>query len=331
MIYIDFQGGAHGNYLEFVCNRFIAKIPGSSTPFNNLGASHNKLYGITPTFVAKHYFENPAELSQLAGNRVISIQVSPSDLLQLTSISLLRAGDHNLDNDTLEVDTYNKLGSLNYLWVRDNIVNSFFKNQIRDSYNAVKDVSWPTVDTVDDFQNLPTYIQDECKQVHQLNLLEFSVSNPDCPRSVLREFFKFSFKNTDLSGFITQQQKQVYDSTCDVYKFPYSAFYDTEEFVIQIQKIADWVDVDSLPLDEITKLHVQFLDRQPYKDSKIQCDAILNRLYNQEQFELPKITMLQESYINAQLELHYNKEIPVDTWFTHSSQIYSLGNNERRY
>jgi hypothetical protein len=26
MIYIDFQEGAQGNYLEFVCNKFLANI-----------------------------------------------------------------------------------------------------------------------------------------------------------------------------------------------------------------------------------------------------------------------------------------------------------------
>ena len=26
MIHIDFQGGAHGNYLEFVCNKFLASV-----------------------------------------------------------------------------------------------------------------------------------------------------------------------------------------------------------------------------------------------------------------------------------------------------------------
>jgi hypothetical protein len=26
MIHIDFQGGTHGNYLEFVCNLFISTV-----------------------------------------------------------------------------------------------------------------------------------------------------------------------------------------------------------------------------------------------------------------------------------------------------------------
>ena len=44
-IYIDFIGGSHGNFLEFVCNVFIAKIKTANfLPFNSAGASHNKQY-----------------------------------------------------------------------------------------------------------------------------------------------------------------------------------------------------------------------------------------------------------------------------------------------
>jgi len=42
MIYIDFQGGAHGNFLEYVCNKFLANVPTDGNPFNSLGASHDK-------------------------------------------------------------------------------------------------------------------------------------------------------------------------------------------------------------------------------------------------------------------------------------------------
>jgi hypothetical protein len=44
MIYIDFVGGAHGNYLEFICNKFLAGVDCNELPFNALGASHDKGY-----------------------------------------------------------------------------------------------------------------------------------------------------------------------------------------------------------------------------------------------------------------------------------------------
>ena len=57
MIYIDFQGGAHGNYLEYVCNRFLANIETNASPFDSLGASHIKKYATPKQFSAWHYFE----------------------------------------------------------------------------------------------------------------------------------------------------------------------------------------------------------------------------------------------------------------------------------
>ena len=55
MILIDFCGGAHGNYLEFVCNKFIARIPASEHPFSSTGAAHNKDYPDSQDFMARHW------------------------------------------------------------------------------------------------------------------------------------------------------------------------------------------------------------------------------------------------------------------------------------
>ena len=55
MIHIDFQGGAHGNFLEFVCNRHLGAVAVSGTPFNAAGASHHKVYISEPMFRSDHY------------------------------------------------------------------------------------------------------------------------------------------------------------------------------------------------------------------------------------------------------------------------------------
>ena len=89
MIHIDFQGGAHGNYLEFVCNK-IAGVT-VNTPFNSLGASHSKQYTGIKIFHADHYsfLHKP-----FVFNKIISIQIDTDDLLLLQQISLLREGDY---------------------------------------------------------------------------------------------------------------------------------------------------------------------------------------------------------------------------------------------
>ena len=295
MICIDYQAGAHGNFLEFVCN-VAANVKVQGTPFNHHGASHSKRYYSSPVFTANHYsfLKIPLTASQ-----VIAIKISPDDLLPLSQVSLLRAGDYGYDNNELEVNTYNKLNNINYRWVLDNILNSFFTNQIKDSYNAVKDSTWPDITTFQDFQNLPKVIRKECLDVHRLELFELTESYPDCPRHILREFFQIGFERPDLHGFITQQDQMRYDNNVDVYFFPFSEFY-TDSFFNQIEMIAHWAKFKYTKQTQVAELHREFLSRQPYQNSKIKCDQIVQQLINNEPITLG-INLMEEAYINATL------------------------------
>jgi hypothetical protein len=327
MIYIDFQGGAHGNYLEFVCNKFLANVKTDGDPFNNLGASHSKNYLSEKMFSAWHYFEYCGKKTIIENSKILSIQIVSDDLLPLSMISLLRAGDYNIDNNQLEINTYNKWNNVNYKWVLENLLNGFFQAQIQKSYNAVKDDSWPPVSNFDDFKNLPQWIQDECTNVHNLQLFELTAESPDCPRYILREFFKLSFKYPEQSGFMTQQQKMTYNDSNDVWIFPFACFYDINLFRQELAKIAHWSGYSFLHNDAFYELHNKFLQNQPYKNSKKFCDQLLRKIHNSELFEIPKLDLLQESYLTAHIELQYNVELPnTNAWFVHSQEIFEIIN-----
>ena len=319
MVYIDFVAGAHGNYLEFVCNKFIASVKCNDSPFNELGASHNQLYYTEREFSAKHYYQLDEDISL---GKVISISIVTDDLLPLSAVSFLRAGNHGIDNNELHVDTYHKLNNSDYQWVLDNLLSSYFDGQIKQSYDAVRDQSWPDVNTLEDFENLPDWIKQECSDQHNLTLLTLTEQQPDCPRYILREFFKISFKFPQSHGLMLEQQSMRYSSKQDVFYFPYNSFYDTDQFVTNIDKLSRWLGYGPVDQMGIRQLHSQFLDRQPYKDLKIESDTLLERLYNKEQFILPDLTLLSEAYISANLEIHYNKEITGRKWFKSSDDIY---------
>ena len=326
MIYVDFQGGAHGNYLQFVCNKFLAKIKTEGLPFNSLGASHSKKYLELGVFEMGHYsFEPPGNSYKTPitnNSNVISIQLTYDDLLPLQSISLLRAADFNINPDQLEINTHGKWNNIHYQWVLDNLIDGFFKDQLTNSYNAVKDESWPDISTIAEFKKLPDCIQEECVNIHNLTLYELNSNNPDCPRNVLREFFKIGFICPEKAGFITQQKKMIYDPSNDVSIFPYSCFYNTDQFITELKKLAFWLGYNFEPTVEFNDLHNEFLSRQPYKHSKIDCDAILERIKNKEQFNFPKLNLLQESYLTAHLELCYNIELSNNLqWFTNSQEV----------
>jgi hypothetical protein len=321
MVYIDFQGGAHGNYLEYVCNAIVANIPtGTQLPFNNTGASHSKEYLENKQFQAGHFFQNPGSIQH---SKIISIKINDNDLLPLSLISLLRAGDYGFDNDCLEINTYNKLNNNSYRGLLDNIIRRYAQNQIADSYNAVRDPLWPEVSTLDEFKKLPDYIRKECLEYHNLYLLELSVDHPDCPRYILREFFKIGFKHPAQSGFLTEQQQNLYCLTNDLFIFPFDNFYNFNKFSEIVQWIASWANFEQPDLLKLEKLHDEFLARQPYRFAKTECDAIIQRIINTEKFTLPPLDLLKESYINAKLEQHYQIEMPFyqPVWFRDTEEI----------
>ena len=304
MIYIDFQAGAHGNYLEFVCNKIAGVAKPGTLPFNSLGAAHKKSYQAAQVFFSGHYSYD-LEKGPKQFNKIISIQIGKDDLLPLTQVSLLRAGEIGYDNDQLEVDTFNKLNIIPYQWVLDQLIDGFFTDQISTSYDAVKDPSWPDVHNLDDFNQLPDHIRTECIQQHGLVLLELSETSPDCPRPVLREFFKIGFQHPDQHGFITQQHKAIYSAEDDVYTFPFRCFYDKTAFLDEIKKVAIWAGISYTCENEISQLHDEFFTRQPYRDSKQKCDRIVADIKSDKNIEPMKITMLEEAYINAALGWDY--------------------------
>ena len=300
MICIDFQGGAHGNFLEFVCNKIMGLTMG--TPFNSLGASHDKNYIGTKIFEANHYSFIPKPINS---DKVISIQIGIDDLLPLQQVSLLRAGDFGYDNDRLEIDTYNKLSIPQYRWVLDHIVQNFFINQVQDSYNAVKDPSWPNVTTMTEFENLPEVIKKECIEQHKLVLLELSSSHPDCPRSVLREFFQVGFQHPAQHGFIVRQGQIKYSESKQVHVFPFQYFYNKHYFLQEVEKIAKWAEIQYTCQQEIEQLHDEFLQRQPFKDSTVKCNKIVMQIQNNTITHAPAVDLLEEAYINAKLGWNY--------------------------
>lgn len=122
---IDFVAGSHGHFLEIILNTFFG-ITTKFNPFTPLGTSHmtNDNYLKNKVFQADHWFElYPDQIKNIP--KLISICFEHDDLLLLSSVSLLRAGDFNLANNELEDDTYNKLNNRFYKNTLDHILKSY--------------------------------------------------------------------------------------------------------------------------------------------------------------------------------------------------------------
>jgi hypothetical protein len=279
MIAIDFLAGTHGHFLETVLNKFFNITPNLANTLTKTGTSHNKNteYQKNKLFRAKHWFELYAD--QLTNfEKVISIRFCLEDLLLVSSVSLLRAADLNINNDDLEVDTVNKLN------------NRFYQSTLEQIYTA-----YPFLDQ----------------------------TQASIPRYVLREFFKFGFKDPAVNGYWLKQQSMVYPAHCDVYCFDFSSFYDIDKFVQHIKNIAEFVGREFDFSLEFYQLHAKFLSFIPYQDHKQHCDHIVECVRNNIEVAIPKLTLFQESYINGCLENIYCKEMPFhqDRYFTSTKDV----------
>ena len=277
-ISIDFVAGSHGNFLEFVCNKFIAKLDINFSPFNSIGASHVKSqdYKINQTFIAEHFILNKIPLHE----KVVRITFSDQDLLQLSSICFLRAGNQNLDNDQLENNTYNKLND------------KFYKDVL-------------------------------IKINHAYPSIMLSSENPNCPRYILREFFKFGFRDCDNHGLIMLLKTMIYPLDHKVFDFAFETFYNTEMFVDSVRKLAHWLNVDQIDIKQLVVLHEEFLQRQIFRNCKQEVDNIIIAVQNKQEMSIPKLNLLQESYINGVLERMYQIEMPFKQpiYFSNTKQI----------
>lgn len=285
-ILIDFRPGSHGNFLEFLLNCFYhdAEWP---EPFTDLGASHNKNYQkSTAKFYSSHFteldFHNRSHSIEILNNNnnVILITIKPDDLLLLHTLSLLRAGNHNICDNLLEINTYNKLTKY-HRFMLDNLIKS---------YNL----------TIDE-------------------------NNPNISRHILREFFKFGFATPEINGFMEKQRtakKQLNNK--NVYEMPFEAFYDYTQLAANLKQIYKHYNIDvTVDLIYLKSLHNSFLSKIPYRNIKKQCDEIINATLALENLVIPELSLLQESYINANLEIVSGRKMPFDqdVYFTSTQDI----------
>lgn len=277
IIGIDFVAGSHGNFLEFVCNKYIAKIDCNFSPFGNHGTSHAKpmSYVTSRKFCANHYSVYGLPVPR----KVVRITFSDNDLLLLHSASLLKAADVWLITNKLEVDTYHKLNNRHY---RDLL------EQLTANYPDIG----------------------------------LSSKNPDCPRYVLREFFKFGFLSPASHGLVKHRNLMLYNNEHTVFDFNFSCFYNKEMFLHGISELANWYGVAVDP-SGVNPLYNEFISRQKFKEHKLQVDNILSAIQSAQVVDIPKLDLLQESYINGQIERIYNIEMPFiqEEYFTNTKDI----------
>jgi hypothetical protein len=159
--------------------------------------------------------------------------------------------------------------------------------------------------------------------LHAYPEINLANSNGCVPRNILREFYKFGFKDHTVNGYWQELQKLTYSKNSQVEYFDFQSFYDLTLFKQNLQLLEDFV---GLPFEfghDLYKLHEKFLSLNPYRYHKHQCDQIISSIQKNQNQDISKLTLFQESYINGVLENLYNKEMPFHdiNYFTSTKDV----------
>jgi hypothetical protein len=164
------------------------------------------------------------------------------------------------------------------------------------------------------FLEIDTYSKlDNTEYRHMLNSITDAYpflkrNTGSIPRNVLREFFKFGFLTPEQEGCWRKLQELQYNIPSFVFKF--KAFYDRTSLVTTLKQLEEFLGMSFNFDKEFDCMHEKFLSLNPYRNHQSQCDAIITAVESEKHQLIPPLTLLQESYINAQLEKIYKKEMP---------------------
>ena len=286
MIYIDYYPGSHGNFLEFICNKMAGVTPDILDPFHPSGAAHTRFDPLYRKFQSEHW--SMSNMS-IPSKKIISIRFTEHDTLPLLQISYLRAGAAAFDIDNAQINTYYKLNTK----LIDHIKQDYYHTRLYGKYSTVD----PLIATIGDSDSVTARVEQLLLQKYNLKALKIDVDHPNCPRHILRNFFE----RQGLMVPMYQLALMVYDSTCDVYEFPYINFYNEDAFIDQLKKLAIWANLPYNNYDSMREYHRQFMIRQPYTNSKQKCDQIIKNIINNSGSVPDVALLLEEAYINREL------------------------------
>jgi len=218
-----------------------------------------------------------------------------------------------------ELKTANKIISINFSQDQLLLFSSLSLLRAKDQQIANNDLEHDTYNKLNN-----KFYRDTLDQILlSYPFLTANETNSDIPRYVLREFYKFGFKDPEINGYWVKQQRMQYPETADVFYFNLGCFYNQTLLVDRLKQLEAFVGKKFDFSDEFYHMHQQFLNRVQYLTCQDQCNQIITAITNGQDCEIPSLTLFQESYINAELEHVYKKEMPFyqPEYFTNTKDV----------
>jgi hypothetical protein len=270
VIYVDFMGGLHGNFLAYAINSLDPKIRKFDI-FDERGTSHKEYIRniATPGHYMCHHIPPP-------NSTVISITADQSDCLLVNLLCYGRSSDGKFDLKNFNIG------------FRDQLLGTKFEE---------------TIDRID--------------QAYNTNIRETN----DISRGILREYFKWNFKDYSKNNIIQMAKKQKYDF--EVFEVNFKDLYNFDTFLTLIYNIVDYFSLDyRVDAEWLLRLWGKFVKKIEAINQTQTAYNVYHAVLQNQNCEI-NFNLLQESWLNARLEIVYNKEMPFDqeVYFKNTQEI----------
>lgn len=154
----------------------------------------------------------------------------------------------------------------------------------------------------------------------------------DIPRHILRDYFKYNLDPNFYSDSLGEsfnrilaKERALFDySGLDIklIEFKFKWFYDYNDFKNGINLIKEFFNLEYVDNeDTLIKMHSLFLHNNP----AIGMNSVFNifeQIKNNIEVEIPKLRLLQEAWLNLQIEKLTNKSMFTVGYFNNTAEIY---------
>ena len=161
----------------------------------------------------------------------------------------------------------------------------------------------------------------------------------DIPSHILRDYFKYNLDpnfysdslGESFNRILASERKTFNYSNLDIklLEFKFKWFYDYDEFKNGINLIKEFFKLEYTDSeDTLRRMHTLFLENNPATEMN-SVFFILEQIKNNAEVEIPKLKLLQESWLNLQIEKLTNKSMFTVDYFTNTSEIYEHFNRQK--
>jgi len=165
-------------------------------------------------------------------------------------------------------------------------VNSFLRGG-----NQVFDIDDLEIDTSNKLKQLP-------KAALFLKNLETNFGKRDSyPRSVLRNHFYSMF---DVPEYGIDLYNKFTPGKYQCYEFSFDAFFNQGNFYSELNRTAQFLNLNFYPDSRLSTLYQEFLARNQGYHSQLKCQKILDAILNRESCKI-KLNIIEEAWINFRI------------------------------